>query len=253
MEASDARARDARRDDDDEHDHADERIIHVNLPQIGDVRLAFATLFLQRQLNDMLPHNEALARLALDLRSSPSTIRGSNYGGWQSDKTVFEREEPGLFALRQHITAAVRDLTAIPYQRATGNLRVRARLDGWINVIAHGDYNTPHFHAGSTWSGVYYIRAGDAAAAPSASSRAGGNGSSGAIEFLDPRPACEMNAGSQAHAQRLLVHPRDGLLLVFPGYLGHFVHPYFGKGERISLAFNCTVSTTDETPDPTPT
>jgi hypothetical protein len=30
-------------------------------------------------------------------------------------------------------------------------------------------------------------------------------------------------------------------MIVFPGWLQHFVHPYFGSGERISIAFNVSV------------
>ncbi len=32
--------------------------------------------------------------------------------------------------------------------------------------------------------------------------------------------------------------PKAGGLLVFPSWLCHWVHPYAGPGERISLAFN---------------
>ncbi len=28
------------------------------------------------------------------------------------------------------------------------------------------------------------------------------------------------------------------MMIMFPAWLNHFVHPFFGKGERISIAFN---------------
>ena len=205
----------------------------MNLPQIGDVRLAFATLFLQRHLSEMMQHNDSLTELARTLRGAPGAVGGSNSGGWQSDKTVFDRKDPAVLALVQHITTAIRDVSVMPPTQPAAP-RLRVRMNGWVNMIGNGDYNTPHFHAGSTWSGVYYVRAGVAISQSK-------HINNGAIEFLDPRAACEMNFGSQSHAQRIVVPPRDGLLLLFPGYLGHFVHPYNGSGERISIAFNCII------------
>ena len=32
--------------------------------------------------------------------------------------------------------------------------------------------------------------------------------------------------------------PRPGLIMLFPSWLQHQVRPYWGQGERISIAFN---------------
>ena len=37
------------------------------------------------------------------------------------------------------------------------------------------------------------------------------------------------------------VRPRPGDLLIFPAYLKHIVHPFFGDGERIAVVFNAAV------------
>jgi hypothetical protein len=37
------------------------------------------------------------------------------------------------------------------------------------------------------------------------------------------------------------VTPRDGLLVVFPAWLYHYVNPYQGTAPRISVAFNATI------------
>ena len=37
---------------------------------------------------------------------------------------------------------------------------------------------------------------------------------------------------------RLIVAPEPGMLVMFPSWLEHWVTPYRGKGQRISVAFN---------------
>ena len=37
---------------------------------------------------------------------------------------------------------------------------------------------------------------------------------------------------------RYLITPIPGLMVLFPSWLNHLVHPFFGAGERISIAFN---------------
>ena len=40
------------------------------------------------------------------------------------------------------------------------------------------------------------------------------------------------------YGQRLLVRPEPGLLVLFPGWMYHFVHPVTSTEPRISIAFN---------------
>jgi hypothetical protein len=46
------------------------------------------------------------------------------------------------------------------------------------------------------------------------------------------------------------IRPRPGMLVVFPGWLQHYVHPYRGTRPRIAIACNVTMSPMErETPD----
>ncbi len=38
--------------------------------------------------------------------------------------------------------------------------------------------------------------------------------------------------------ESIRIRPRPGLMVLFPGWLKHFVHPHTGTGTRISIAFN---------------
>jgi hypothetical protein len=75
------------------------------------------------------------------------------------------------------------------------------------------------------WSGCYYVTIGDPDPQPA---------HNGWIEFQDPRPA-------NIHGHKEKVRPEPGLLLLFPAWLNHYVNPYRGRGERISIAFNFDV------------
>ncbi len=200
-----------------------------------DVMMTYGTLLLQRRIDAMLPHNAALTDLALRLRAAdPGTTR-SNAGGWHSAGNIFEREEPVIGLLAQHLQAAIQHVSVVAKQITAPRVTFEATLFGWINVNGPGDYNTPHFHPGDTWAGVYYIRTG---------SEAPERPMSGRIHFLDPRTRCEVAPTTGlAHASSLWLAPVDGMLLIFPSYLEHYVHPYFGTGERVTLAFNSLVQT----------
>ena len=40
----------------------------------------------------------------------------------------------------------------------------------------------------------------------------------------------------------VLVQPKPGMLVVFPAWLEHWVHPFYGRGERISIAVNIDIT-----------
>jgi uncharacterized protein (TIGR02466 family) len=205
-----------------------------------DVLLTYGTLLLQRRLDDMLAHNAELAELALRLSEEEPGTNRSNAGGWHSAGNIFEREEPVIGVLAQHLQAALQYMSVVASQITEGRVRFKASLFGWINVNRQGDYNTPHCHPGATWSGVYYIRAG---------SKAPDRPMSGRIEFIDPRTRCEVApATGLPHTSSIWIGPVDGTLLIFPSYLDHYVHPYFGTGERITLAFNSLVQKLEALP-----
>jgi uncharacterized protein (TIGR02466 family) len=104
---------------------------------------------------------------------------------------------------------------------------MRWTLHAWANVNRPGDFNRVHTHAGSTWSGTYYVDAGDP------------DGDEGApIHLLDP---CQGRANtflSGLVATTFLQRPQAGLMILFPSYVPHMVYTHRGKRPRISIAFN---------------
>lgn len=128
-----------------------------------------------------------------------------------------------VLALQQQFTRSDRN-----HKPPTDTSNVR--IESWANALRFGQYNTLHSHPNATWSGVYYLADNETIDA---------HPFSGKFEFTDPRPGASIHyrEGSNLYG-RFLVNPNAGQLLMFPSWLEHMVHPYFGQGERISIAFN---------------
>jgi len=115
-----------------------------------------------------------------------------------------------------------------------GNPRkVNLQLECWANVSKSGHYNSVHDHPGTTWSGVYYVSAGKVETNDPANGR---------LELLDPRVGVSLFGREEGLlGGRYFIEPMPGLMVLFPSWLKHMVHPFFGSGERISISFNVRV------------
>lgn len=184
------------------------------------------------QLPETAAMNKRLLAEAAAMRAASPGMERSNQNGWHSDDDFFERTEPGCVELRGHMLEAVRQATlrvAPKYDFSTMGMQA----EGWINVNEQGGYNTPHDHPGWVWSGCYYVKIPDAAS---------GNGPerSGAIEFLDMRTNVRVLTVEDATCfmSKFTLQPSDGMLVLFPSYLRHWVYPNEQSVARVSIAFN---------------
>ena len=117
----------------------------------------------------------------------------------------------------------------IYYELYGGKQPIRWRITTWANVSRRGHYNRGHVHPGCTWSGVYYVDAGDAD--PS-------DRDSGLLVLQHPIVAATMTFFPGLTPDYHAFRPVSGLMVAFPSYLGHEVQPYGGDRPRISIAFN---------------
>jgi len=175
--------------------------------------------------------NEGLRKLILAREISHPSRRVSNAGGWQSGTDFLGWGAPECAELLTSIQNGVRRATHLsPAQRALPPGSQELLLSAWANINRDRNYNRPHVHPGSHWSGVYYVDIGqpDPKVEPN-----------GAIEFVDPR-----NVGAAAEVPGFTFGdpcyfaPEPGMMLLFPSWLYHWVMPFYGTGERISIAFN---------------
>lgn len=205
----------------------------LDLSISADLGLVFATPLCVRRIPEADALNAGLARLILGWRETARSETISNVGGWQSPPTLFQRPEPEIRQLRAHVDATVHALMAMP-SMVDGKKPPPAipqyKAGAWANVNGHGDYNHLHAHPRNHWAIVYYVAVGDAA---------NGTNLNGRLELRDPRPmAIHGTVKGFTFGQPLAIEPRPGLMVGFPAWLEHWVHPFQGSGERISIAVN---------------
>jgi uncharacterized protein (TIGR02466 family) len=178
-------------------------------------------------------NRELRERLCDEARSSPG-MRRSNVGGWHSPADLALRVDPCYCAVMKVIVdgiGATQSKVAAAMGLSPSPWRVAA--EAWAMVMHNGDYTIAHDHGDAHWSSTYYVDAGDADLEQTPDS--------GALAVLDPRrggrPISGIDPGST-----FTIRPRTGMLVVFPGYLQHYVHAYRGTRPRVAIACNLTLS-----------
>lgn len=170
-------------------------------------------------------------RLVAESRASPGFQR-SNVGGWHSVPDLSQRREDCYRALMERVVRYVgttfKEVAAMA--RVAPEARYRYAIHGWAMVMGAGDYTILHDHAEAHWSVVYYADAGD--------SDHDAHPMSGQISFVDPRRGGHAIPGADIFPSTFSVKPQTGNMIVFPGWLQHYVHPYRGARPRVCVSCN---------------
>ncbi len=177
-------------------------------------------------------NRELTACLVAESVSRPS-LHKSNVGGWHSQSDLALRPDAYFRTLIQHIVTRVRE-TADGLARERGQQLPAMRIGAhaWAMVMRNGDYTIPHDHGETHWSTVYYADAGDAdqTAHPD----------SGLLALIDPRHGGRPIPGLDLVGTTFTARPETGRLMVFPGWLLHYVNVYRGQRPRVAISCNVT-------------
>ena len=194
----------------------------------------FATPLVNYQWSDTMELNAALHELIMTRLEEDSGVQKSNVGGWHSTTDFLSWDAPCVQELRQRLERFTVELTGLVLDPAKKERKIQFSIEAWANVLRHGDYNSMHVHPNSFWSGCYYINGNDPVE---------GHPFSGKLELIDPRPGASLSYAENTNLYgRFLLTPVAGQMIVFPSWLQHQVHPYFGESERVSIAFNISMS-----------
>ena len=201
-----------------------------------ELSLGFGTPLSIRRVPNAAAINPGLERAILARRVRDEGNRISNVGGWQSRPDFLDWPEPEIKMLASEVDRAIQQIMALPAileQRPPSPARVKHQTYGWANVNETGSYNMLHMHPGHHWSVVYYVAVGT----PMPDTPMNGR-----LELRDPAPAAQFaRIPGFRCGQPMLIKPDAGMMIVFPSYIEHGVHPFHGEGHRISIAINVTV------------
>lgn len=167
--------------------------------------------------------NKKIEKFLIKLKKQSKGRKLSNEGGWQSE-ILYDCEElkPLLFLI----------------SKVCENLNLKIKTleihQIWANINKKNDYNQIHQHGGYYhMSGTYYVKTPK---------------NCGSIFFRDPRPAAMSNVFFLKNFEKSEIKKYDvqeGLLMLWPSYLDHFVEPSKTNKERISISFDI-VFTSDQ-------
>ena len=183
----------------------------------------FPTIIYIKDIPDSEKLNKYLEDHIMRWVQTDKGVSKTNAGGWHSATDMNKKEEYNplmkeLFNMQQEI-----------YQKE--NLDLKPVLGNmWANINYPGNFNRPHLHPNSLFSGVYWIKAPK---------------QSGNLMIYDPRPGVQMTMPNRKKGvlppeywREVHYEPRAGTAIMFPGWLWHEVKPNQSNDIRISVSFN---------------
>ena len=183
----------------------------------------FPTLIYIKKLPNAEKLNQYLEPRIIKWSQQNKGVAKTNAGGWHSETNMNKREEYNpltieLFNMQEEIYKK-ENLSRKPVM---GNM--------WANINGPGNYNRPHVHPNSLFSGVYWIKTTE---------------NSGNLMLYDPRPGTHMSMPNRTDGKlppelwrEVQYSPKAGTCIMFPSWLWHEVKPNQSSDTRISVSFN---------------
>ena len=183
----------------------------------------FPTLIYIKKLPNAEKLNQYLEPRIIKWSQQNKGVAKTNAGGWHSETNMNKREEYTpltieLFNMQEEIYKK-ENLSRKPVM---GNM--------WANINGPGNYNRPHVHPNSLFSGVYWIKSPE---------------NSGNLMLYDPRPGTHMSMPNRTDGKlppelwrEVQYSPKAGTCIMFPSWLWHEVKPNQSSDTRISVSFN---------------
>jgi uncharacterized protein (TIGR02466 family) len=189
---------------------------------------AFSVPIFSYQLNEFDTHRQAIVDLVLAQRARDPGLQLSNRYAWHSGGDLHLSTDSHVRWLMNQVSTFVRGALGSYFDMEQPPDITMSSC--WANAGGRGAWNTPHNHMPSHWSGVIYVQADGC--------QENEEDLGGLIEFLNPYPV-GVHYGQQMTST---FEPKNGLVLLFPAYLVHYVHPNRQDRTRISISFNLDVS-----------
>ena len=192
------------------------------------------TILVRKRLSDHDGYDRQLADYVTEQDSRHEDLTTDYLAG-----NIFGIDQPAINWLRAEVNE-----TVIEYLRWVGiDYPVNWVVQGWANVNRFGDYHDYHNHPRSYLSGTYYVQVPERRE----KLRTRPDLRPGCITFYDPRYAANAWAiknDPYIEAEHT-IQPEPGLLMLWPSFINHFVHPNLSKQPRITISFNINLKWQD--------
>jgi len=183
----------------------------------------FPTIIYIKDLPNALQLNQYLEQKIIQWSQQNKGVAKTNAGGWHSETDMNKKEEYNpltkeLFNMQDEI-----------YQKE--HLSLKPVLGNmWANINYPGNFNRPHLHPNSLFSGVYFIKTPQ---------------KSGNFMIYEPRPGVQYTMPNRKEVKlppelwrEVQYEPVAGRCIMFPSWLWHEVKPNQSNDIRISVSFN---------------
>ena len=190
--------------------------------------LLFPTPVLLTEFAEPAELNAALTRWVHRQQQLQAGIQRTNVGGWHSETLAADVPEPAVQGFLATVRPALSEWAQQSFQLASLPDPAAWQIEFWANCNQRGHYNQAHDHFRSNViaSAFYYVQCG-------------GDKVGGRTVFINQQSVPRyVELGVAWRDPSYALTPKDGMLVVFPSWLGHEVEPFTGDGDRITLALN---------------
>ena len=188
-----------------------------------NVEYFFSTPVYIKDIPNAVELNRYLEEKIIQWSQQDKGVSKTNAGGWHSTTEMNQKEEYNvltkeLFAMQDEIFAK----ELLTQKPVLGNM--------WANINYPGNFNRPHLHPNSLFSGVYWVKT-----------------PKNSVTFMmyEPRPGAQCNMPNRKEGKlpsqlwrEVHFEPIAGRCIMFPAWLWHEVKPNESNDVRISVSFN---------------
>ena len=183
----------------------------------------FPTMIYIKDFPDSEKLNKYLEPKIIQWSQQDKGEQKTNAGGWHSSTDMNRKEEYNpltreLFNMQEEIYQKEK----LSRKPVCGNM--------WANINGPGNFNRPHIHPNSLFSGVYFVKTPQ---------------KSGNLMVYDPRPGVQMTMPNRKEGKlspelwrEVHYEPKAGRCIMFPSWLWHEVKPNQSNDTLISVSFN---------------
>ena len=208
----------------------------LTVPLTSDIYTAFGAPVLVRQPAGWENVNDRLKAQILAKRETDPGANVSNQEGWESTANLWGMPPSEDFQVwRGWVHDSMLRMAALLTEETDLNkIEIDYVAGAWAFVDEHGAHSDPQVHPDVDWSCIYFVACGKPEP---------GWDRNGQFELRDPRTRAQSSKlGGYGFARSLMLDPKPGDMILFPAWMEHGVHPFYGEGERIAITCNIRVT-----------